>query len=194
MRTYSEPRREKQANTIKGEGNPNWKGGLITKTCVRCSLSFQVYPSSLKQTHCSLACANRDMADAQRGVVNPKKIHYGEDNGMFGVSLPQKKGRESPNWKGGLSPIDKIIRSSTQYDNWRRTIFERDGFTCRTCFKKNCNLEAHHKTPVSALIRENNITGLESALTCGELWDTNNGITLCGDCHKRFTLLWLKSA
>ncbi len=80
---YNPAQREKQSNTIKGKGNPNWRGGKITKTCIRCGSPFYVYPSTSGRTHCSLTCANRDMADAQRGIINPGKIHYGEDNGSW---------------------------------------------------------------------------------------------------------------
>lgn len=75
--------RLKQSQTIMGDGNPHWKGGQINKHCVRCGSEFKVYPSTLNRTHCSLTCANRDMADAQRGIVNPKKIHYGIANGAW---------------------------------------------------------------------------------------------------------------
>ena len=35
------------------------------------------------------------------------------------------------------------------------------------------------------IIRENNINTAEGALACKELWDINNGITLCLECHKQ---------
>ena len=53
--------------------------------------------------------------------------------------------------------------------DWRKTIFERDKYTCQFCFKIGGNLEAHH-------IRSwKNYPNYRL--------DINNGITLCLDCH-----------
>lgn len=98
-----------------GEDHKNWKGGKITKTCVRCGSPFQVYPSTASRTHCSLACANRDLADKQKGVVNPKKIHYGEENGS---------------WKGGLIELTCIHCGKAFY---RRPYAAESLFCSRKC-------------------------------------------------------------
>jgi len=37
----------------------------------------------------------------------------------------------------------------------------------------------------SDIINNNNITTMEAALECSELWNLNNGITLCEDCHNK---------
>jgi hypothetical protein len=50
-----------------GPNNPNWKGGLIEKSCAICSGSFSVKRVNSNARHCSLKCAGI----AQRGV--PKK-------------------------------------------------------------------------------------------------------------------------
>ncbi len=36
---------------------------------------------------------------------------------------------------------------------------------------------------INAILKENNITSLDQALNCQELWDISNGITLCKKCH-----------
>lgn len=100
-----------------------------------------------------------------------------------------KKGQFSldkhPNWKGGITPLNKNIRNSKDYSNWRKAIFERDNYTCQECGKVGGYLEAHHSPKSFAqIIKENNIKTFEQALECKELWDINNGITLCLDCHK----------
>lgn len=63
------------------------------------------------------------------------------------------RGEDNPNWKGGKSNEYKVwrrrINDSLEYREFRKSIFERDGFTCRLCFKpSNGNLEVHHIYPV----------------------------------------------
>ena len=193
--------RAKQANTIKGSGNPNWRGGKIAKTCVRCGAHFQLYPSISNRTHCSLTCANRDMADAQRGIVNPLKIHYGEDNGGWkggkqsyicqwcGDEFQAKPsathkfcsrrclgafkftGEINPNWKGGVTPVNEVIRKTNGYLIWRDSVFQRDDYTCQECGTHGGELNAHHIKPFAEY---------------PELrFQVDNGKTLCVDCHRK---------
>lgn len=201
---YNAEQRHKQSNTIKGEGNPHWKGGKIDKLCIRCGSPLQVYPSGNHHTHCSLTCANRDMAEVQIGIVNPKKIHYGEDNGCWGggkesyicqwcgdefqsyprtihkfcskacnakFNFPPRFGVNHPQWKGGVTSQNEIIRHSDQYKEWRLMVFGRDNFTCQKCDKRGCYIEAHHIKPFAIYPKSR--------------FDVDNGITLCLDCHNK---------
>ncbi|OGD89230.1 hypothetical protein A2W70_04460 [Candidatus Curtissbacteria bacterium RIFCSPLOWO2_02_41_11] len=87
-------------------------------------------------------------------------------------------GIKSSNWKGGISPLNKIIRRSLKYRTWREAIFERDNYTCQICGIKNqkglgktIELHADHIKPFSIF---------------PELrYDVSNGQTLCIDCHKK---------
>jgi len=84
--------------------------------------------------------------------------------------IGKNTGIKNHRWKGGITPHNHKIRSSTEYKLWRESIFERDKYTCRMCGKGGY-LHAHH------------------------LWDfakfpelrlaINNGITLCRSCHKK---------
>ena len=172
MKIYKEARRQKQANTIKGSGNPNWKGGRITKHCVRCGSPFLVYLSTSGRTHCSLTCANRDMADAQRGVPNPAKGQTGLANALYRKGF-MKRGSDNANWVGdaGLTHRNALIRVSIEFQEWRANVFTRDDYTCRDCGKRGGDLQAHHIKPFA---------------TYPELrFDVNNGLTLCLDCHRK---------
>ena len=66
---------------------------------------------------------------------------------------------------------NNFIRHSKEYAEWRKAVFERDGYNCQICGKHGGKLNAHHK---------------ERFVDCPEKrLDINNGITLCEDCHKQ---------
>ena len=89
-------------------------------------------------------------------------------------------------WRGGLVPLSQQIRTCFKYRLWRSDVYTRDEFTCRECGdNKGGNLEAHHIKALSVIIFENNIKTLEDALNCEEVWNINNGQTLCKDCHQK---------
>lgn len=94
-------------------------------------------------------------------------------------------GEKNSNWKGGITSIAKAIRNCMEYKDWRKEIFQRDDFTCQHCNQIGRKLRAHHIKRFSVILEEFNITTFEEAQTCVELWDTNNGITLCKKCHKK---------
>lgn len=97
----------------------------------------------------------------------------------------KERGEKHWNWKGGISPLAERIRRSLKYKLWRKSVYERDNYTCQKCggYKGN-RLNAHHNIKSFSLIWElNNIKTYEQAEKCAELWDVNNGITLCEECH-----------
>ena len=79
------------------------------------------------------------------------------------------KGRFHWNWMGGKTPINRAIRSSTVYKDWRNAVYRRDGYACTECGKTGC-IEAHHIKPFS--------THKDLRL------EVSNGVTLCKSCHK----------
>jgi hypothetical protein len=88
------------------------------------------------------------------------------------------------------TPLLKLkIRNTTKYLNWRILILKRDNFTCKICHasmkdNKSLKLEVHHAKTFNDICNENNVTTLEQALACKELWDLNNGFSICYSCHK----------
>ena len=87
-----------------------------------------------------------------------------------GVKRPQKE--EHGNWKGGISGERYSYMQSAEYKKWRSSVFERDNYTCQKCGQVGYKLNAHHIKSYS---------GNEDKRT-----DTDNGITLCKDCHIQF--------
>ena len=63
-------------------------------------------------------------------------------------------------------------------------IFTRDDFTCVSCGKHGGYIEADHfPKSFSTIFGDNGIKTFEEALICEELWNLNNGRTLCNKCH-----------
>jgi 5-methylcytosine-specific restriction endonuclease McrA len=87
------------------------------------------------------------------------------------------KGEKAPNWKGGITPINKQIKNSIQYHLWRKVVFARDNWTCQKCGARNGNgktiyLHPHH------ILNFAEHPELRFAI--------DNGITLCRKCHIEF--------
>jgi HNH endonuclease len=68
--------------------------------------------------------------------------------------------------RGGV----KRDRNMPAYIEWRKSVFERDSYTCRECGAKG-NINAHHIKAWSKHPEQR--------------FDIDNGITLCGDCHAK---------
>ncbi len=128
----------------------------------------------------------------KKGGLNPWKGKKLSEEHKKKLSLAQKNsvfknrmiGCNNPSWKGGITVVSYKIRKDIKYRLWRSDIFKRDDFTCQECSNKGCKIQAHHIKPFSKIIVEYNIKTLQDALDCEELWDLNNGVTLCMPCHK----------
>jgi hypothetical protein len=85
-------------------------------------------------------------------------------------------------WRGGKTKLQDNIRTSFQY---RIDVFTKDNFTCQECFTRGVKIEAHHLKSFASILKDNNIFSISDALQCSELWNINNGQTLCKECHKK---------
>jgi hypothetical protein len=74
-------------------------------------------------------------------------------------------------WKGGVTPVNKKIRQSGQYAEWRTQVFERDDFTCQECGQRGTRLHPHHIKPF--------------AYFPDLRFEVGNGRTLCVECHRK---------
>ena len=99
-------------------------------------------------------------------------------------SLKYKVREKHHNWKGNRE-LRKLIRDGYMNINWRTNVFKRDNFICQHCGYRGKGLIAHHIKPFAKILEEYKITTLEEADNCKELWDINNGITLCKRCHTK---------
>lgn len=105
---------------------------------------------------------------AEFGAWNKGRIGY-KHTGSF------KSGDQHWNWRGGLTPSDKLFRRTDEYKAWRKAVFHRDDYRCIDCgarSEKGNRIELHpdHLYPFSAY------PGLRYVI--------ENGITRCAPCHR----------
>lgn len=98
---------------------------------------------------------------------------------------PWQAGELNHSWKGGIADWRKLLRGTIQYGKWRRQVFVRDGFRCQICGVTGGKIVAHHIDFLSKLLEKYQIACIEDAITCDELWNIENGVTLCVACHKK---------
>lgn len=96
-----------------------------------------------------------------------------------------RQGKGNHFWRGGITPLRILIKQTYKYRQWRLDVFIRDSFSCVLCFVKGGRLNADHLKSFSLIMSENNILTIEDAFLCEELWNLNNGRTLCEDCHRK---------
>ncbi len=126
-----------------------------------------------------------EISKAKKGKPCPKGslAKKGNKHPMYGKkqtlrsNLKRSKSLSGANchfWKGGVTPINKIIRRCILYRLWREAVFLRDNYTCQECGAKSGNgkaihLEAHHIKSFSLYLELR--------------FDIDNGITYCDECH-----------
>jgi hypothetical protein len=103
-----------------------------------------------------------------------------------GKRRPDMLGEGNPVWKGGRTSLAAKIRTSVMGVEWRDAVFNRDRYTCQDCGdRKGGNLNAHHLKELSLLLDLYKVTTLHEAFACPAIWDVQNGVTLCEDCHTK---------
>ena len=168
----------------------------ITYNCEYCNKPHTVIECVYNKANhhfCSRSCKGKWQSEHIKGLNHHlnKKVYVscsicGEklfrlvenDNSKFYCSEKCKSignSKElSPRWNNELDELDRVMkRNYKEYDDWRKSVFERDSYTCVIC-KDNVggNLNAHH---------------INSYHSDKELrLEIENGVTLCTVCHKLF--------
>lgn len=80
-----------------------------------------------------------------------------------------QRGERSHRWQGGKTAASAVLRNSAEYVVWRRSVFERDNFTCFLCKSRGGRLTAHH---IFEFAKHEHLR-----------LEPKNGLTLCWPCH-----------
>lgn len=179
---HTDETKENISKSLKGRVlDDEWKKklGLVNKGRKRSKETGEKISKALKGKIFSI--------EHRQNISKSRKGKYtGENNHFYGKTHTEetiqkiskantgkegKKGEKSHFWKGGITPINKLTRSSKEYKEWRRQVYERDDYTCQYCRKKGGKLQADHIKPF-ALFEELR-------------FEVSNGRTLCEECHKK---------
>ena len=163
----------------RGSNNPNWKNKPI-KTCIDC----QKIIKGNNAIRCK-SCAFKGRTVSKEARLKMSQAKIGKYNG-----------KNNPSWKGGITPLHLLIRTSNKYLEWRDKVFKRDYYTCQRCAKTDCFVEAHHIKEFSTILRdflksfpnEDTIIYLQLAINYAPFWNIDNGQTLCRECHNKTKL------
>ena len=129
--------------------------------------------------------ARKNMSISKKGKTSPVKGKHWKISLQGRINIGNgHRGEKAYNWRGGQG-LHFTIRNCFKYRLWRDDVFTRDNFTCQECGKRGGNLEAHHIKRFIDILEEYNIKSLEEANNCEELWNINNGQTLCKKCHEK---------
>lgn len=173
----------------------------VYRSCKLCRAEFYIYPGYLirprnrTNEYCSKTCSNKSrtgVKKTQEFKNNCKKSSFWigkqlSEEHKQKISTTRKslvadgiikiiKGKRHPNWKGGKNRINKRIRNLKSSKDWRKSVFERDNYTCQECGIRSGNgkavqLQADHIKPFALYPK------LRRTL--------KNGRTLCVDCHRK---------
>jgi len=92
-----------------------------------------------------------------------------------------QRGEKGHNWQGGLVADSRAFRDTFEYRIWRKSVFERDYYTCQECGARGGNgrnviLHADHIKPFALYNGKNGYPDLRL--------EVDNGRTLCKECHR----------
>ncbi len=161
----------------------NWKGRVKSADhCRRISLSKIGVPRS------------PETIEKMRKAAFGKARHMQPHSEATKAKLRAYRGPHTSNWRGGTTALQNLVRGSARFRAWRLAIYRRDGWRCTQCGKKGGwnksekhyeRLHADHIRPLALLLYEHRISTSLAADRCDNLWDVDNGRTLCAVCHAK---------
>lgn len=180
-----------------------------SSTCIQCNKDFIMKDWEMRSRSgqfCSGACYHehqrRNMKEFTCNQCNKKfKIYPGRRKAKLKFCSNQccrdYRSRENHhNWKGGISPLNELIRGHSKSREWVKSVMKRDDYTCQSCGDRGVELHVHHVRSFSDILQEfllqhsnldpkkNQHILLKLALDKKEFFDVNNGESLCLDCHE----------
>lgn len=88
------------------------------------------------------------------------------------MSAARPKGKDSWNWRGGVSTDNELARKNIDFRLWREAVFARDNWTCQKHKVRGGKLHPHHI--------------INFAENKDLRYVVDNGVTLCEPAHREF--------
>lgn len=169
--------RTKELNRIK---NPNLVSRGIRSKEFRENISLRKYGNTLsEETKDKLSKSmqgknlGRPISEKQKNQIS--KTLMGIPTGRSGpLSNLYIDGRHKNNYSER-----QVAFNSSEYKIWRKSIFERDNYTCQMCGQRGGDLEADHIIPWAQSIELR--------------YELSNGRVLCIKCHRQTPTYGVKS-
>ncbi len=173
--------RDKYGKFIKGHKSLSKRSGNLV-LCENCKKEFYKSINS-KRKFCSQTCywkfkkgkhhswgykISQKMKNKKKTPEHIMKVA----NANRGQKRPNISGENHWNWQGGKSFINERWNRRRVYRLWKKTILERDNFTCQKCKKRGGELVGHH------IFNFADFPEFKLSI--------DNGITLCKNCHIQF--------
>ena len=110
------------------------------------------------------------------GLVLCNRCYEEFEEDWFRQQLPKQKHNlqdeiEKHIFASWHDPALDALRLSIEYEQWRKTVLQRDGYKCKQCGNASIKLHAHHKKSFRLFPKLRFIP--------------ENGLTLCEKCHKK---------
>lgn len=77
-------------------------------------------------------------------ALTGRKLSEEAKRKMSLAKIGKYTGKNSWNWRGGITPLHNKIRSSIEYRLWQNSVFARDNWTCQKSGIRGGKLVAHH--------------------------------------------------
>lgn len=139
----------------------------------------KIRQTNLKKYGCEVPTQNPEILEKTKATCLSK---YGVPWYVMKYTGEEFRGAGSPKWKGGVE-YHRVERSTFEYHEWRKAVFERDFYTCQCCGARNGNGKSIHLSAHHIYNWKDNED---------KRYDVNNGITLCQKCHNKFHSLYSK--
>ena len=149
----------------------NWLRGFGIKTRPRGSNVSQLHNGSspFKGKHHTEECKQRLKLIAKKDG----RVPFDPSVGSY---MKGRKGKDTPNWKGGLTPERQSFYSSRAWGIAVKQVWQRDNAICQ-----RCGLD--HRTILRGTIRFH-IHHIDSFSISERRADVTNLVLLCEGCHK----------
>ena len=160
--------------------------------CMGCRSEAQKIVGVTDRQHAGLRLGRRKGVNNLMGIPKSEASKRKRSEAMkrWAVENPDKveargaktRGPLNYRWNGGSSKFNTSIRLMHENRKWMDAVKVRDG-ACVRCVSVE-DLESHHKTELAVLIERLGIKSRDDVRAhADELWNLDNGETLCRRCH-----------